>query len=216
MFTLYGVYRSRATRIVWLAKEMGLDYRHVPVVQRYKLNDVSAQSTLHTKSPEFLAINPNGHIPSIEDDGLVLHESLAITLYLARKHGGTLAPGNAREDGLMTMWTLWAATEAEPHSVTVLLQNRLPRAMRDEAGLAKAVEALRAPFAVLNAELSTKAWLVGDRFTVADLNVAEVIRYALAAPGLFEAAPHVKRWLEACHTRPAYIETMALREAEPE
>lgn len=216
MFTLYGVYRSRATRIVWLAKEMGLEYRHVPVVQRYKLNDVSAQSTLHTKSPEFLAINPNGHIPSIEDDGLVLHESLAITLYLARKYGGALAPRDAREDGLMTMWTLWAATEAEPHSVMVLLQNRLPKAMRDEPGLAKAIETLHAPFAVLNAALAQKTWLVGDRFSVADLNVAEVMRYAMAAPALFEAAPHVARWLAACHARPAYIETMALRDAEPE
>ena len=47
---------------------------------------------LHTKSPEFLKVNPNGHVPSIDDDGLVLHESLAINLYLARKHGGPLAP----------------------------------------------------------------------------------------------------------------------------
>ena len=216
MFTLYGVYRSRATRIVWLAKELGLAYRHVPVIQRYKLNDVSAQTTLHTKSAEFLAINPNGHIPSIEDDGLILHESLAITLYLARKHGGALAPRDAREDGLMTMWTLWAATEVEPHSVAVLLQNRLPKAMRDEPGLARAIEALKAPLAVLDAELANKTWLVGDRFSVADLNVAEVMRYAMAAPALFEAAPHVARWLAACHARPAYLETMALRDAEPE
>lgn len=216
MFTLYGVYRSRAMRIAWLAKEMGLAFRHVPVIQRYKLNDVEAKTRMHTRSPEFLAINPNGHIPSIEDDGLILHESLAITLYLARKHGGPLAPADIREDGLATMWTLWAATEAEPHTIIVLMQNRLPRAMRDETALAKAIETLRAPFAVLDAALKDSPWLLGDRFTVADLNVAEVLRYAMAAPALFEAAPNVKRWLEACHARPAYIETVAIREAEPE
>lgn len=216
MFTLYGVYRSRALRIAWLAQEMGLEYRHVPVIQRYKLNDVEAKTRLHTRSPEFLAINPNGHIPSIEDEGLVLHESLAITLYLARKHGGPLAPATQREDGLATMWTLWAATEAEPHTIVVLTQNRLPRAMRDEAGLAKAIEALRAPFAVLDAALKDSPWLLGERFTVADLNVAEVLRYAMAAPALFEGAANVKRWLEACHARPAYVEIMAMRDAEPE
>lgn len=216
MFTLYGVYRSRAMRIAWLAKEMGLEFRHIPVIQRYKLNDVAAATTLNTRSPEFLALNPNGHIPSIEDDGLVLHESLGINLYLARKHGGPLAPADPREDGLATTWTLWAATEAEPHTIVVLMQNRLPRAMRDETALAKAISALRAPFAVLDGALKDQPWLLGDRFTVADINVAEVLRYAMAAPELFEAAPHVARWLSACHARPAYREVTALRDAEPE
>jgi glutathione S-transferase len=55
---------------------------------------------------------------SSEDDGLVLHESLAINLYLAKKHGGPLAPTNLAEDALMTMWTLWAATEVESHALT--------------------------------------------------------------------------------------------------
>ena len=56
--------------------------------------------------PAYLKVNPNGHIPSIEDDGLVLHESLAINLYLAKKHGGLLAPADVTEDGLMAMWSL--------------------------------------------------------------------------------------------------------------
>lgn len=216
MFTLYGVYRSRASRIVWLAKEMGLDYRHVPVIQRYRLPQVPPAGVVHTKSPEFLAINPNGHIPSIEDDGLVLHESLAITLYLARKHGGPLAPQDSREDGLATMWTLWAATETEPHAVKVLFQGRLPESARDPATLHAAVEALRGPFGVLDAALKDQPWLLGERFSVADINVAEVIRYALSVEALFEGAPNVKRWLAACHARPAYKAMMALREAEPE
>lgn len=216
MFTLYGVYRSRAMRIVWAALELGIRWRHVPVVQRYKLGEVPPAGVIHTRSPEFLAINPNGHIPSIEDDGLVLHESLAITLYLARKHGGPIAPEDLREEGQMLMWTLWAANEAEAAAVTILLENRLPPEKRDAGKIAACIEALRAPFAVLNAALERQDWLVGERFTVADLNVAEVMRYALAAPALFEAAPHVKRWLAACHARPAYLEAMTLRDAEAE
>ena len=123
MLTIYGVYRSRASRNLWLAAELGLPFKHVPVIQYYRLADpAAAQGVLHTKSPEFLKVNPNGHVPSMEDDGLVLHESLAINLYLAKKHGGPLAPANPGEDALMTMWALWAATEAEPHSLTVLNQ----------------------------------------------------------------------------------------------
>ena len=61
----------------------------------------------------------------------------------------------------------------------------------------------------------TSGFLVGGRFTVADINVAEVMRYAMAAPELFSAAPRVKAWLEACHARPAFKAMMAKREQEP-
>jgi glutathione S-transferase len=104
MLTIYGVHRSRASRAIWLAKEIGLDYRQVPVIQAYRLADpAAAGAPLNTRSPAFLAVNPNGRIPAIEDDGLVLHESLAINLYLAKRHGGALGPADAAEDGLMTM-----------------------------------------------------------------------------------------------------------------
>ncbi len=76
-------------------------------------------------------MNPNGHIPSIEDDGLVLHESLAINLYLARKHGGPLAPKNVAEEGQMSMWALWAATEVESNALNVLY-NRVGESLGNE------------------------------------------------------------------------------------
>jgi glutathione S-transferase len=217
MLTIYGVYRSRASRNVWLANELGLAFRHVPVIQVYRLSDPSAPGApLHTRSPEFLKVNPNGHIPSIDDDGFVLHESLAINLYLARKHGGPLAPANVKEDALMTMWSLWAATEIESKALLVMA-NRLTRpAAERDARLADAtVNELRAPFAILDAALGNDEYLVGKRFTVADINVGEVARYALAAPELFEAAPRVKAWLAACHARPAFKAMMAKREQEP-
>jgi glutathione S-transferase len=100
MLTIYGVYRSRASRTLWLADELGLSFEHVPVIQHYRLaNPAAADAPLNTRSPRFLAVNPNGHIPSIDDDGVVLHESLAINLYLAKKHGGPLAPANVGEGG---------------------------------------------------------------------------------------------------------------------
>ena len=217
MLTIYGVYRSRASRVFWLAGELGLAFRHVPVMQAYRLADANAaDAPLNTRSPQFLAINPNGHIPSIEDDGLVLHESLAINLYLAKKHGGPLAPANLAEDGAMGMWALWAATEVEPHALKVL-NHRLSYAedKRDAGIAAAAVEALRAPFAVIERALAGTGFAVGNRFTVADINLAEVFRYAMPAPELFAAAPRVQAWLAACQARPAFRAMMARREAEP-
>ena len=217
MLTIHGVYRSRASRNLWLATELGIPFKQVPVMQRYRLADATAaEGIVHTKSPEFLKVNPNGHVPSMQDDGLVLHESLAINLYLAKKHGGPLAPANLAEDALMTMWALWAATEVESHALTVLTHRvGKPPVERDRKLADAAVEALRAPFAVLDKHLATSGYIVAERFTVADLNTAEVIRYAMPAPELFEAAPRVRAWLAACQDRPAFKWMWAKREAEP-
>ena len=215
MLTIYGVHRSRASRILWLAHELGLPFKQVPVMQRYRLPDPPPAGVLHTRSPAFLAVNPNGHVPTIDDDGLVLHESLAINLYLARKQGGPLGPVNIAEDGRMTMWSPWAATEVEPHAINIIY-HRVSNAGRpmDPKIADAAVEALRGPFEVLDGALGD-GHLVGGRFTVADINVAEVVRYAQAAPELFEKAPRVKAWLAACQARPAFQRMWAEREKEP-
>jgi glutathione S-transferase len=217
MLTIYGVYRSRASRNLWLADELGIPYQHVPVMQAYRLADPDAPTApLHTRSTAFLAVNPNGHIPSIKDDGLVLHESLAINLYLAKKHGGPLAPASVAEDGQMTMWALWAATEVETNALNVIYHTvTKPPEQRDAAILRASIEALRAPFGVLDRALSHADYLVGGRFTVADLNTAEIMRYAMPATELWATAPHAKAWLARCHARPAFKTMMAKREAEP-
>ena len=215
MLTIYGVYRSRASRNIWLANELGLPFKHVPVIQLYRLKEPLPADVVHTKSPEFLAVNPNGHIPSIDDDGVVLHESLAINLYLAKKYGGPLAPADLAEDGQMAMWSLWAAAEVEPHSINIVY-HRVSNAGRpmDPAIADAAVEALRGPFAVLDKAVAG-GFVLGGRFTVADINVAEVVRYAQAAPELFEGAPCVKAWLAACQARPAFRKMWAERDKEP-
>lgn len=217
MLKIYGVYRSRASRNIWLAGEMAIPFEHIPVIQAYRVaNADAAGAPLHSKSPAFLNVNPGGQIPSIDDDGFILHQSLAINLYLAKKHGGGLAPANVAEDGLMTMWTLWAAADVEPHSINVLYHTiGKPPAERDPKIAAAAIEALKPLFEVLDRHLAATGFVVGSRFTVADLNVAEVIRYAMPAKALFEAAPNVAKWLAACHARPAFKAMMERREQEP-
>ena len=88
MLTLYGAMASRAHRVVWMLKELGLDYEHVPT----HFMDGS------TRKPEFLAINPNGRVPVINDAGFIVYESMAINLYLAKKYGGVLAPQGLQEE----------------------------------------------------------------------------------------------------------------------
>jgi glutathione S-transferase len=104
----------------------------------------------------------------------------------------------------MGMWALWARTEGEPHSLSIA-QN---------GPTAAALDALRGPFSVLDDALAD-GFLVGGRFTVADINVAEVVRYADGATELFKAAPRVKAWFEACRGRPAYRKMWDAREKEP-
>ena len=217
MLTIYGVHRSRASRTIWLAHEMGLTFEQVKAIQAYRLpNPDAPDAPIHTRSPAFLKINPNGHIPSIDDDGLVLHESLAINLYLAKRYGGVLGPADIAEDGQMGMWSVWAVTEVEPQSIQILYHLvARPPAERDPAIARAAIDALRAPIAVLDGALAKTGFLVGGRFTVADINVSEVVRYAMAAEELFDAAPAVRAWLQACHARPAFKRMMAEREAEP-
>jgi glutathione S-transferase len=214
---IYGVLRSRASRNVWLAKELGLDYTLVPVIQAYRLPDPSAPAApLHTASPAFRAVNPNGLIPCIDDDGFVLSESLAINLYLARKHGGPLAPRDAREDALMLQWSLWAATDCEPRTLPLLYARTGTPEQRDESVVAAQIEALARPAATLaQALLAGGGWLVGGRFTVADINAAEIWRYAQAAPEFIDRHPAIKAWLAACQGRPAFKEMLEARLAEP-
>jgi len=116
----------------------------------------------------------------------------------------------------MTMWSLWAVAECEAHTIEILY-NRIskPAEDRDEVKVQACIAALRAPFAVLGRELAANGHPVGGRFTVADINIAEVLRYAQPAAELFEGTPHVKAWLDACQARPAFKAMAAMREAEP-
>jgi glutathione S-transferase len=215
---IYGVLRSRASRNIWLLNELGVSFEHIPVIQVYRLaNPEATDAPLNTSSPAFRKINPNGLIPSMVDGDLVLHESLAINLYLAKKCGGPLAPKSLAEDGQMTMWTLWAITECEPHTLHILY-NRMakPEPERDHALAAASVAAVQRPFSVLEDHLKEhNGFVVGGRFTVADINLAEIFRYAQPAPELFADRPHLTAWINACQARPAFKAMMAARNAEP-
>lgn len=219
MLTIYGVYRSRASRNYWMARELGIPFRSVPVIQARRVADpLAADAPLNTKSPGFLAVNPMGLIPAIDDDGLVLTESLANNLYLARKHGGPLASADVREEGQIGNWTMWAATEVEPYAVEIVLayDKGIENTPKGQTEIAACARALERAFAVLEAHLAGRDHVVGGRFTVADLNLAEVFRYAMSQTTLFDSHPQVKSWLARCQSRPAFKAMMEERLKEPE
>ncbi|KQQ58498.1 glutathione S-transferase [Rhizobium sp. Leaf311] len=217
MLTIYGVYRSRATRTLWLAGELGLNFKLVPVIQARRVEDpLAANAPMNTLTPSFLAINPMGTIPCIEDEGMVLYESMAINLYLARKHGTAVAPADLAEDAQMMQWSFFAATEIETNALKIssTVSEGLANTDAGQAVIEVAARLLRRPFKVLEQHLSENEYLVGNRFSVADINVAEVVRYAQAHTPLFEANPAVKAWLDRCQSRAAFKAMWSARDSE--
>ena len=192
---IYGVARSRAFRTLWMAGELGLPYEHVKV-----------DFTADTRRPEYLAINPNGHVPAIDDDGFKLWESMAINLYLAKKYGSGpqgLYPQPLEDEARAWQWSFWGMTEVERPALTVLLNRVGPEDKRDAAAADEAERALAAPLKVLDSAVTATPYLLGDRFTVADLNVASILAWARQARADLAAFPKAESWLKACHDRPA-------------
>jgi glutathione S-transferase len=191
---IYGIPRSRTFRTLWMAKELGIEYENIAT-------DISGGS----RQPEFLAINPNGHIPAIDDSGFHLWESMAINLYLAKKYGaGTLYPSRLEDEARAWQWSFWSMTEVERPVLTALFNRALlPEDKRDAAAADEAEQQLQPPLKVLDGAVSKTPYLLGDSFTVADLNVASVLSWARPARIDLGAVPKMADWFKRCADRPA-------------
>jgi glutathione S-transferase len=202
---LYGWARSRARRCIWMLKELGVAFEHDPI----------AHTDPRLKGPEFAKISPQGTVPVLVDDGFALDESLAINLYLAKKYGlGALYPERATEEAMCWRWTLWSQLEMEA-PLTAVFHHRFlkPEAERDEALAVAGEAALQKPLAALDKALEGRPWLVGHRFTVADLNVAAILapnRIEHISLGKFD---NVRTWVGRCYQRPAAVASMKMAAA---
>jgi glutathione S-transferase len=197
---IYGTSRSRANRVIWMAEELGIPYETISV-------DLSAP-----RDPAFLAVNPNGRLPAIDDDGFHLFESMAINLYLAKKHGGPLTPRDLGEDAKMIQWSFWAVSELEKPGLDYLMHTMfLPPEKRDASIPGKALETLKRPIAVLDQALEASGYLVGARFTAADLNVGNFVAYLASAREFLGQYPHVADFVGAVVARPAFKKAMPAR-----
>ncbi len=201
MTKLYGTSKSRSARSLWALEELGVKYEHVPV------------EVAQAKSPENLKRNPNGHIPVLEDDGVTLCESMAINLYLAEKYGkAPFWPSSVEQRGKAYQWSFWGMTEIEPRLMTVLINRMfLPADQRDEKAAAQALEAIKAPLKVLDDTVKSHPFLLGNDFTIADLNVAGVMSFAMLAKVDFSPVPAAQAWLNKCLGREANARVRALK-----
>jgi glutathione S-transferase len=200
---IHGIARSRAFRNLWAAEEAGVAYEHIPI-----------DSKAGAKQPGFLALNPNGRIPAIEDGGFAMWESLAINLYIAKRYSpGVLYPARLEDEAHAWQWSLWGATEIETPLIE-MVSNRvvLPVEQRDEAIAAAAEAKLPRPLAVLDAHLANTPYILGGAFTIADLNVASLLYAAWYRKIDLARWPHVKGWLDRCLTRPGAERARKLRE----
>ena len=205
---IHGIVKSRALRPLWAAEELGLAYEHV--VQPYQGGA--------TRTPEFLALNPNGHIPVLVDGrpegDVVVWESMACALYLARHHGrgdgSDIAPATAAEDADALRWSFWTVNELEGDALTVLMHRQAMPPEQRRPELANAAERrLAPPLRVLEDALARRqaqghAHLAAERFTVADLCVASVVLWLRSAFDWRDGHPLVQDWLSRCLARPAY------------
>ena len=194
MIKVYGVPGSRAIRTLWMLEELGLPYENVK----------THFATGDTRKADFLKLNPNGHIPVLQDGDLVLFESMAINLYLARKHDKGLWPKRVEDEGRAFQWSVWAMTELEEPVLTTLLHRAVyPEGQRDANKADDAAERAKAPLAVLDGALAGRQYLAGDAFTVADLDVASVGIWAKMVRLDLSGVPRVQDWLGRCTARPA-------------
>ena len=142
---------------------------------------------------------------------------MAITLYIAKKYGGALGPQSVEEDAQMMQWSFFAATEIETTGLK-LSYLAAEGKLASEPGRTEAEahgRLLKRSFAVLEKHLSAHDYMVGDRFTAADVNVAEILRYPSGYAPLMDAHPAVSAYLARCQARPAFKTMWEARLAEP-
>jgi glutathione S-transferase len=206
--TIYGIQASRALRPLWVATELGLAFEHVQT-------DYKAGTT---RTPDFLALNPNGHIPVVVDHrpegDVTVWESMACALYIARQHGKadgvSLVPATPREDAEALRWSFWTVTELEKDALTVLMHRlAMPEDQRKPELAEAAEQRLKVPLRVLEQHLAQQqargeSHLAAARFTVADLCVSSVMLWVRAARELMAQYPLASEWLTHCLARPAY------------
>jgi glutathione S-transferase len=212
---IYGIGPSRAVRPIWTALELGVPFELIS----------TPYAGGATRTPEFLAINPNGHIPALIDERpegpVTVWESMACALYIARVHGKadgqSITPATPREEAEALRWSFWTVSELEKDALTVLMHRMaMPEDQRKPELAEQAESRLKVPLAVLEQHLQVQhakgeAYLAANRFTVADVCVASVASWIRPATALLAQYPAVAAWVKACVERPAQVQARAMK-----
>ena len=206
MLQLYGNPQSRAARCLWMLEEIG---------EPYQLIEKSTRAE-DLQSADYLRLNPNARIPTLVDGDVVLWESMAINLYLAEKYPGPMHCSGPPSLGHAAQWSFWAMLELEPLLLDLLMHRALlSESARDPSYAERDELLLQRPLRVLNAALGAREFLGDGGFEVADLNVASILVWGKMARLSLGAHPEVKRWLDKCLARPAYVRLRDRKTSKP-
>ena len=201
MLRIYGSAKSRALRTIWMAGELGLEYEHKDWLPR----------SPETRTADYRALNANGRVPSIDDDGFILSESMAINFYLAKKHRSALYPSDPKNEALAMQWSFWETDRLDRQIVNYIRHSKeLPVAERNADIADASWKEVAESFDVLETALSKSQWLAGPEFSVGDLNVAGALYRGLSMD--LAKWPHVDAWLRRCWDRLAAKRARAMRE----
>ena len=180
-------------KVVWTAQELGLSF------DRHEAGGVHGV----VKTPAYMALNPNSQIPTLQDGDYVLWESNVITRYLSAKHSmGNLCPTDLRERFDAERWMEWQQTSVNPASRNGFWHLiRLPADQRDPAMVVQSNAAVEPLMAILDAHLATRSFMLGNRFTMADIPLGCEVHRWLGLPQGREPRPHIERWFASLLTR---------------
>lgn len=187
---------SNVRKVLWCAEEIGLPYESIEV----------GGSHGGTQSPEYVAMNPNGLVPVIEDHGLPLWESNTIVRYLSARYSlGTLYAEDPMERAQAEKWMDWSTSRMAPlYSELIWGIMRTAPADRDEARINAAIVRAGDFLALPNATLATQPWLSGEKFAMGDIALGSLIYAWFELPIQRPDLPHLADWYGRLRERPAY------------
>jgi glutathione S-transferase len=189
-------------KVVWCADELGLEYSRTDAGGTFGV----------VSTPEYLAMNPNGLVPVIDDDGFVLYESNAIVRYLAAKHGeGTLWPRDLQARADVDRWMEWQSTAYTPAMVQAFWQLvRTPPEKRNAAAVEESRAKTEKLSAILDRHLAGREFVAGSAFSPADIVIGCAAHRWFGLPLERAPIPHVERWYAALTKRPASRQVLSL------
>ena len=182
-------------KVVWAAQELGLDF------ERHEAGGAHGV----VKTPEYMVLNPNSQIPVLEDSDYVLWESNVITRYLCAKHSqGNLYPTDLQARFDAERWMEWQQTMVNPASRNGFWHLiRLPADQRDPVLVAQSNALVEPLMSMLDAHLATRSFMVGERFTIADIPLGCEVHRWFGLPQERQPRPNIERWFAALSARPA-------------
>jgi glutathione S-transferase len=203
MLKIWGRTNSiNVQKVLWCCGELGLEYERIDTGMQYGVNN----------TPEYKAMNPNGLVPTIDDDGFILWESHAIVRYLARKHGmGSLWPGDPRAAADADRWMEWYSTSLWQHVRPIFWTLvRTPPEKRNMGEVEEHRQKLGGLLAIADARLKDRDYLAGASFTMADIPLGVACFRWFNLPIERPALGNLAHWFTRISHRPAFQKHCAM------